>query len=46
MQGQEGTCTTIAAPAPTTSLGGLLLAMGLLVAIAAFALARRQRVAQ
>ena len=42
LQGSAGTCTEIAAPAPTTSRTGLLIALGILAAIAALALWRRR----
>jgi len=45
LRGRVGTCTDITAPVPTTSLGALLIGLGLLVAIAAFALARRRGLA-
>ena len=40
--GSVGTCTEIAAPAPTTSRTGLLIALGILAAIAALALWRQR----
>ena len=43
LQGSAGTCTTVAAPAPTTSRTGLLIALGILTAIAALALRRRRK---
>jgi hypothetical protein len=43
LPGQVGTCSSIAAPAPTTSPRGLAVAIGLLVAVAALALAARRR---
>ena len=42
LQGSVGTCTDVAAPAPTTSRTGLLIGLGLLVVIAAVALWRRR----
>ena len=42
LQGSVGTCTDVAAPAPTTSRTGLLIGLGMLAAIAAVALWRRR----
>lgn len=42
LQGRVGMCTNVAAPAPTTSRTGLLIGLGVLTAIAAVALRRRE----
>ena len=42
LAGSVGTCTNLAAPAPTTSRTGLLIGLGILAAIAALALWRRR----
>ena len=43
LQGNVGTCTNLAAPAPATSRTGLLISLGLLGAIAVLALRRRRQ---
>ena len=42
LQGQEGICTVVTAPAPAASRTGLLIGLVLLLAVAAFALVRRR----
>ena len=42
LAGSVGTCTDVAAPAPTTSRTALLIGLGVLAAIAALALWRKR----
>ena len=43
LQGSVGTCTDVAAPAPTTSRSGLLIAVVMILLVGAVALVRRRR---